>query len=132
MTITANRASEDAAGGAHPEQAPHGRVELPVADLPTGLRIGGEVVRGTADPIDVHDPSTGHLLVTVDGASAADIDRAVATAKATFASGVWRDMPVHDRARVLQRFADGIEARMEDLYRIETRNNGRPITETRA
>jgi acyl-CoA reductase-like NAD-dependent aldehyde dehydrogenase len=32
----------------------------------------------------------------------------------------------------MHRFADGIEARMEDLYRIETANNGRPITETKA
>ena len=50
----------------------------------------------------------------------------------TFRSGVWRDMPIHERAQVLNRFADGIAARMEDLYRIETMNNGRPITETRA
>jgi len=128
MTTTASAAP----GETHPDHVQRERVELPVADLPTGLRIGGEVVPGTADPIDVLDPSTGRLLATVDGASVEDIDRAVATAKATFAAGTWRDMPVHDRAAVLHRFADGIADRMEDLYRLETMNNGRPLTETKA
>ena len=66
------------------------------------------------------------------GASEEDVDEAVRVADETFRSGVWRDLPIHDRARLINRFADGIEARMTDLYRLETLNNGRPITETRA
>src|SRR4029453_7505756 len=50
----------------------------------------------------------------------------------TFRSGVWSRMAIHDRARIMHAFADGIEARMEDLYKLETMNNGRPITETKA
>ena len=41
-------------------------------------------------------------------------------------------MPIHDRAQLINRFADGIEARMAELYELETINNGRPITETKA
>ena len=41
-------------------------------------------------------------------------------------------MPIHDRAQLINRFADGIEARMAELYELETMNNGRPITETKA
>lgn len=107
-------------------------VTLPMGSLATGLRIGGEVVDGSAEPIEVVNPATGEIVTAVSSADAADIDRAVRTAQDTFRSGVWSDLPVHDRAALMHRFADGIEARMEDLYTLETMNNGRPITETRA
>ena len=41
-------------------------------------------------------------------------------------------MAIHDRAQVLHRFADGIAARMEDLYRLATMSNGRPIIQIKA
>lgn len=117
----------------HPSQpSPDGRVDLPVADLPTGLRIGGRVVAGSGPAITVLDPSTGAPIAEVDGADASDVDTAVRTAHEAFVAGHWRDMAPHDRAQVLHRFADGIAARMEDLYRLETMNNGRPLTETKA
>ena len=105
--------------------------ELPCG-LAAGLRIGGQVVEGHAAPIDVTNPATGEVFAQVAGAGEQDIDRAVRVAHETFQSDVWRDLPIHDRARLINRFADGIEARMADLYRLETMNNGRPITETRA
>ncbi|AWS41405.1 aldehyde dehydrogenase [Streptosporangium sp. 'caverna'] len=105
--------------------------ELPCG-LAAGLRIGGQVVEGHAAPIDVTNPATGEVFAQVSGAGEQDIDRAVRVAHETFQSDVWRDLPIHDRARLINRFADGIEARMADLYRLETTNNGRPITETKA
>ena len=51
---------------------------------------------------------------------------------AAFESGPWPEMSRTDRARLLLRFADAIEANSARLYELETRNNGRPITETRA
>jgi len=107
-------------------------VDLPVGPLPTGLRIGGEVLEGSAAPISVVDPATGEIFAEVAGANEHDIDRAVRVAAEAYESGVWSRMAIHDRAQVLHRFADGIAARMEDLYRLETMNNGRPITETKA
>ncbi len=107
-------------------------VELPAGRMTTGLRIGGEVTPGGAAPLEVLNPATGEVLAVVENADLDDIDRAVRTAHETFESGVWSTMPIHDRARLMHRFADGIEARMEDLYRLETANNGRPITETKA
>ncbi|MCW2836934.1 MAG: aldehyde dehydrogenase [Marmoricola sp.] len=106
--------------------------QLPTGTLPTGLRVGGSVVAGSGDPIDVRNPATGAVLASVDSASLADIDHAVRVADATFRSGVWSEMPIHDRAQLMHRFADGIERRMVDLYQLETANNGRPITETKA
>lgn len=112
--------------------SPPGVVELPVAALPTGLRIGGRLLPGSAEPIDVLNPATGEVIAAVAAADTGDVDAAARTADETFRSGVWSRMAIHDRARILHRFADGIEARMEDLYKLETMNNGRPITETKA
>nr|WP_241202433.1 aldehyde dehydrogenase [Caballeronia sp. SBC2] len=60
------------------------------------------------------------------------MDRAVQCAHVAFESGVWRDMPFQHRARILNRFADLFEADLENFYKLETLNNGRPIVETRA
>ncbi len=107
-------------------------VDLPIGSLATGLRIGGEVLPGSAPPIEVVNPATGEVFASVASADAADMDRAVRNADETFRSGVWSRMAIHDRAQLMHKFADGIQARMEDLYKIETMNNGRPITETKA
>ncbi len=53
-------------------------------------------------------------------------------ARTAFDSGVWSRLPVHERARILNRFGDLLERDMDKLYRLETVNNGRPITETKA
>jgi acyl-CoA reductase-like NAD-dependent aldehyde dehydrogenase len=107
-------------------------LQLPTGVLPTGLRIGGEVVAGGAPPLEILDPSTGRLLAHAGNGSVQDMDAAVRVAHEAFESGAWSELPIHERARVMHRFADGIEARMEDLYRLETKNNGRPLTETKA
>ncbi|MGA8210367.1 MAG: aldehyde dehydrogenase [Nocardioidaceae bacterium] len=107
-------------------------LELPGGQLPTGLRIGGSTGAGQGPRLDVQNPATGKVLATVESADASDVDRAVRAADETFRSGVWSEMPIHDRARLMHKFADGIERRMVDLYELETANNGRPITETKA
>ncbi len=78
------------------------------------------------------NPATGEVLAAADSADLADVDTAVRLAQDTFDSGVWSRLPIHERSRILHRFADGIAERMTDLYRLETANNGRPITETKA
>ena len=81
---------------------------------------------------EIMNPATGDLLGTVPEQTAADVDAAVQTAKAAFDSGPWPKLPRSQRARLLLTFADAIEAESARLYELETRNNGRPITETRA
>ena len=107
-------------------------VELPSGTLATGLRIGGRVVEGRGPRLDVVNPATGEVLAVADSADQTDVDETVRVAQETFDSGVWSRMPIHERSRILHRFADGIADRMTDLYRLETANNGRPITETKA
>jgi acyl-CoA reductase-like NAD-dependent aldehyde dehydrogenase len=105
---------------------------LGVTGLETGLRVGGKAVPGSATPLDVVNPATGRVMTRIECASGADMGRAVEVAHETFVSGVWSRMSIHDRAQIMHRFADGIQARMDDLYRLETLDNGRPITETKA
>lgn len=93
---------------------------------------GKEVLAASGETIDVVNPSTGQAFARVTCGDAGDVDAAVAAGTRAFESGVWSEMAIHARARVMNRFADAIEARMSDLYRLETENNGRPVTETRA
>jgi acyl-CoA reductase-like NAD-dependent aldehyde dehydrogenase len=87
---------------------------------------------GDGARLDVRNPATGDVLGTLAAASAADVDRAVKAVAAGFESGVWRDASHIERARVLNRFADLFERDLETFFTLETRNNGRPIVETRA
>lgn len=101
--------------------------------LRRGLLVGGkEVPARGGGTLAVLNPATGHQIAEVACAERDDVDDAVATAKEAFDAGTWREMPPSERARVLHRFADGIERRLEDLYVLESVNNGRPIRETRA
>ncbi len=84
------------------------------------------------DTRDIVDPATGAVIATVPEHGPADVDAAVARAQAAFDSGPWPAMTRSERAKLLLRIADAIEEHSERLYRLETRNNGRPITETRA
>ncbi|ACV81171.1 aldehyde dehydrogenase [Nakamurella multipartita] len=90
-------------------------------------------VRPHARPTrSIVNPATGEVIATVPEQGAADVDRAVATAKEAFETGPWPTMVRSKRARLLLTLADAIEANSARLYELETRNNGRPITETRA
>jgi acyl-CoA reductase-like NAD-dependent aldehyde dehydrogenase len=80
----------------------------------------------------ITNPATGAAIQTIDEHGAAEVDMAVATALAAFQTGPWPAMVRSERARLLLRIADAIEADPERLYILEALNNGRPITETRA
>lgn len=98
-----------------------------------GLLVGGEEVpAASGNTLSVLNPATGAAVARVAAAEPVDVDRAVAAARQAFESGDWSDRPIAERARVLHRFADHIEERIDELYRLETVNNGRPVTETRA
>lgn len=97
------------------------------------LCIDGEWVDAdTGRTLDIVNPATGAVIGSLAAASEADVDRAVRAGHRAFVSGEWRDMPAQMRARVMNRFADLFEADLENFYRLETLNNGRPISETRA
>lgn len=98
-----------------------------------GLLIGGaEADAADGNSADIMNPADGALIGRAAMATEADIDRAVAAALTAFHAGVWSELPISERAAVLHRFADLIDTHLEDLFTLETKNNGRPIAETRA
>jgi acyl-CoA reductase-like NAD-dependent aldehyde dehydrogenase len=82
--------------------------------------------------LTIVNPATGSSIATVPDGVGVDVDNAVAVAKAAFESGPWPRMSRTARAKALLRAADALEAASDTLYTLETQNNGRPITETRA
>jgi acyl-CoA reductase-like NAD-dependent aldehyde dehydrogenase len=77
------------------------------------------------------DPATGQEVAQVPQAGAADVDRAVAAARAAFADGPWATMPAAGRERLMHALADAIEARADELAEIEALDNGKPVTYAR-
>jgi len=80
--------------------------------------------------IEVVEPATEQVMAEVPRAGVEETDAAVAAAKAAF--GEWRAVAPGDRATLLRRLADAIEARAEELTRLEARNAGKPISDSRA
>jgi acyl-CoA reductase-like NAD-dependent aldehyde dehydrogenase len=79
--------------------------------------------------IEVIEPATERVMAEVPRAGAEEVDAAVARAKAAFPA--WRAVAPADRAKLLRNLADALEARHEDLARLEARNAGKPIGDAR-
>jgi len=102
--------------------------------LPAKLEhfIGGMLVP-SADgaTFEVADPVTNQPYATVAAGAAEDVDRAVAAATTAFRDGPWPDLPGRERARILNKIADGIEGRGERIAEFETFDTGLPVTQAR-
>jgi acyl-CoA reductase-like NAD-dependent aldehyde dehydrogenase len=73
------------------------------------------------------NPATGKSLGAVAAGDQADIDRAVASARAAFRKANWADMPPKARKKVLLRLADLMLQHREELALLETLDMGKPI-----
>ncbi|KAI0593379.1 aldehyde dehydrogenase [Biscogniauxia sp. FL1348] len=103
--------------------APNGRTFT----LPTGLFINNEFVKAIAgDTISSINPTNEQEICKVQAAGAADIDKAVAAARAALHDEAWRDISGSDRGRLMFKFADLVEQHQEVLATIETWDNGKP------
>jgi phenylacetaldehyde dehydrogenase len=92
------------------------------------LFIGGEWVDAeTGQTIDVTNPATGQVIAKVQAAGPGDIDKAVKAARQAFESGPWPAMNGTERAKLLWRLADALEAEGDDVGLMETLNNGMPM-----
>ena len=98
-----------------------------------GLFIDGkEVPDSQADLLDVLNPATGEMLAQISHATDADVDKAVKSSAKAFASPEWSSMSNRTRAKLINKLADVFEANLEEIYTLETANNGRSLNETRA
>lgn len=99
---------------------------LHLKDCRVPLIIDGIYTKGGAEPLQLTNPSTGETLATSEGASAQDVDRAVVAARRAFEGGEWASMTPADRQELLWRFADRLEASLDELATLESLNCGKP------
>jgi 5-carboxymethyl-2-hydroxymuconic-semialdehyde dehydrogenase len=104
------------------------------ANVPAKLEhfIGGaHAPSADGATFEVADPVTNRPYATVAAGGPADVDRAVTAARQAFAEGPWPSLAARDRARILNRIADGIEARAARIAELETFDTGLPVTQAR-
>ena len=90
--------------------------------------IGGRLV-DSRDAFETINPATGEVLATVASAGQAEVDAAVAAAKAAFPG--WAATPAKERGRLLRRLGDLIAADVPALAELETRDCGQVIGQTK-
>jgi acyl-CoA reductase-like NAD-dependent aldehyde dehydrogenase len=90
------------------------------------LLIDGESVVGDGS-LDVIDPATEEVFATCSRASEAQLNRAISSAKSAF--GEWSSRSIDERRAVLNEVADIATANAEELGRILTLEQGKPLSE---
>ena len=85
--------------------------------------IDGEMVT-TSGTMDVINPATEEVIGTVPACGEAELDRAVVAARRAFKS--WRATLIEDRRAVINKMADAIAEKHEELYRLLTAEQGKP------
>lgn len=99
---------------------------------PDSFFIGGSWANPAAnDKLNVISPVTEESVMTFAAASPADVDAAVVAARKAFDEGPWPRMSADERADMLEKVADELEARMPELAQAWTTQVGAPISFTR-
>lgn len=94
--------------------------------------IDGAFVPPTGAEIPIIDPATAKPVAVLHEADAAEVDRAVAAARAAFATGSWAGATVAARQAALIAIHDLILEHADELAALETLNTGIPLGQTRA
>ena len=80
--------------------------------------------------MEVVNPATEEVIAEVPAADSADVDAAVAAARAAL-DGPWGRMSARERGRLVSKLADRLLERADEVARLETLHNGKPINESR-
>lgn len=103
-------------------------------DLPPVFKgrhlINGEWVEST-DRFDRVSPSHGTVVSTSSKGGEAETEQAIAAASAAFEAGIWSRISGKERATILLKVADLIEANVERIAVLETLESGKPISQSR-
>lgn len=98
---------------------------------PTLLRqaalIDGAWIAGTLPALDVTNPATGDVIGTVPDCGAAEAEAAIAAAQAAWPE--WRRRTANERAALLEAWHALVLANLDDLARIMTAEQGKPLAE---
>jgi aldehyde dehydrogenase (NAD+) len=84
----------------------------------------------SGETMEVVNPATEDVIASVASAGRADLDAAVAAARAAL-NGPWGAMTARDRGRLVRRLGDRLLERADEVARLETLHNGKPISESR-
>lgn len=104
------------------------------ADLPEKIDhfIGGRHAPSVSgSTFHVADPVSNRVYAHVAAGGPEDVDRAVAAAAKAFDDGRWAGLAARARARILNKIADGIEARAARIAALETFDTGLPVTQAK-
>lgn len=123
-----------------PEQGPEQSFQ---AHVGAGVPVSGQLLRdeifvagrwrvGTGARIDSVDPSNGRIFATLRGATVADVEEAVTTAAVRVHESGWAELMPHERAVVLHRIGDLIEANVSRISQLQTLDTGKTLAETEA
>jgi succinate-semialdehyde dehydrogenase / glutarate-semialdehyde dehydrogenase len=96
--------------------------------LKTDGLINGEWVQG-ASRFDVNDPATGLKLADVANLGPADAEKAIASANAAW--GPWKNKTAKERSIILRKWFDLLMANQDDLGRLMTAEQGKPLAEAK-
>ncbi len=96
--------------------------------LKTDGLINGEWVKG-ASRFDVNDPATGLKLADVANLGPADAEKAIAAANAAW--GPWKNKTAKERSIILRKWFDLLMANQDDLGRLMTAEQGKPLAEAK-
>jgi betaine-aldehyde dehydrogenase len=96
------------------------------------ILVGGEWRPGRGAAYATRYPADDSVNAELFAASTADVEEAVQAADAAWRRPDWRNLKPHERASVLYKISSLIRARAEDLAQLQRKDNGKPITETRA
>lgn len=88
--------------------------------------VGGQLIPAAGGQwIDDFEPATGQVYAHIADSDAQDVEAAVRAARAAYPA--WSGMSIEDRAAILLRIADLIDARLEAFARAESIDNGKPL-----
>jgi succinate-semialdehyde dehydrogenase/glutarate-semialdehyde dehydrogenase len=96
--------------------------------LKTDALINGQWIQGTSR-FDVLDPATGHKLADVANLGPADAEAAITAANAAWPA--WRSKTAKERSTILRKWFDLLMANQDDLGRIMTAEQGKPLPEAK-
>ena len=125
-----------AAGAPSVEKAAPGVTSNAVLDFlrkPKQLLIGGKwVAAKSGKTFETVNPSNEEILALIAEGDKADVDDAVKAARKAFEEGPWPSMGPHQRARLMLKIAELIDQHTDELAALETLDNGKPLTFSRA
>ncbi len=99
---------------------------------PKRLLIGGKwVAPKSGKTFETVNPANEEVLALIAEGDKADVDEAVKAARKASDEGRWPSMGPHERARLMFKIAELIDAHADELAELETLDNGKPLTFSR-